>query len=867
MRVLLAVMPPTAWLSTRGLAGRGVLASVPALLALAATTARGQAVQEAWPTAGPGSPTAAAAAPLAGYFALADSSADRVEIRDVNQSLLATITRTQIATLCPWMSLDASQDGPDALAFSDSGRLLFIAVHDANAASDGLGSDAVLRYDTQTGDLTVFARLEISGTDALARAPSLAFFRGRLYVGLTGAIRCYRAGANDRLNATLLFTSSPATAAGRMVEGLAVDRLTGTLYAAWNNTVQRSAIGTSSLSFTQVGTLPGARALAWSDHFGAAGLNGLYALNSSDSPAPAATVYLITPGAARGTSLFAYTPYTTAGAEWRGLAATADGRLLASAAAGGVAVRDSRDARLGYSAWMLDEFAQQVRLARGLISPDGEPPGWVIDADVIPAWSRFHPATPDAAAWAVLVLLMQDYLFNDPQAVADVRLILTRYAGLHPDGIKPSRSADGIFRHWIDPYTGGVKPGGWDPEYATLSTMLIGIAAARARAFYPGDQAIADAASAILCGVKNWDAYINPVSLSLYYKSQAGGGPDTSVAGSPFMEGILFVEQAARYGGPSSVDAYNAWIVRGLWPSASYVTGRAITGDSFGNFQPAFISLYPLLTSADFRGRSDWRTQIANVRLSHMAWTDDNGPVWNTVFSAGTTKDIWGGYHADAISNSPGNVTTFTALLGLCAGTGAAGTGFSPAAVGAYQAYRVGARETFKTGASLLYRRSSIDPAYLPNSAGLADVTMGALGLAELIRPGSVAAVLTGAYPRCDAPACVADYNRDGFLNLDDLGDFISDFYITPAVPGREQTAAPTYPGVAAGFGAPCANAPDAPGPYAVDAYRQQGYRVAYSPDASNDCPLTPDQSFPNLDHLADYLTAYYAAFSSQACP
>ncbi len=108
-----------------------------------------------------------------------------------------------------------------------------------------------------------------------------------------------------------------------------------------------------------------------------------------------------------------------------------------------------------------------------------------------------------------------------------------------------------------------------------------------------------------------------------------------------------------------------------------------------------------------------------------------------------------------------------------------------------------------------------------------------------------------------------ADYNRDQFFNLDDLADFISDFYTTPAIPGGLQPAAPTYADAALGFGQPCPEAGDAPSPYAADAYRQSGYRVAFAYDASNACPGSPDQPFPNLDHLNDFITLYYA---SQAC-
>jgi hypothetical protein len=129
------------------------------------------------------------------------------------------------------------------------------------------------------------------------------------------------------------------------------------------------------------------------------------------------------------------------------------------------------------------------------------------------------------------------------------------------------------------------------------------------------------------------------------------------------------------------------------------------------------------------------------------------------------------------------------------------------------------------------------------------------LGLFKPGTPGSGSVTLS--VP--GSPPCTLDYNRDTFANLDDLGDFITDYYTSPAIPGGVQANAPTYPGVVAGYSTPCPNAPDAPSPYAVDAYRVNGYRVGFVPNGINACPLSPDAAFPNLDNLGDYITAYYA--------
>jgi hypothetical protein len=750
------------------------------LIALFAGCVRAAPIVESWPASSPGETVAVAAASLSGWYATADPVEDSVELRDVSGVLKTTITRSQISALLPWMDLNAALDGPTALCFSDSGRLLFVAVQDASPSGDAQPDDAILRYDTQTGDLRVFVRLAITTSDTPSDLPVLLHFRGRLYAGTGAKLTIYRA---ERNNLTASFLSSYFAQFGGFT-GLAIDREQSRLVAALNGQIHTAPAGDGPPVFTYAGEMPGVRAVATSDHYGtdSASNGALYALTRTGSPATS-RVLRVPIAQVRGQGLFAPTVYFSTTEELRDLAATADGRLLAATASprsDAVSIRDGADVRLSYPAWLPDEFSQVVRFAKGLISPDGEPPGWVIDGDVAAGGTRFHPATPDGAAWTVLLLLMNDYRLEgsggDPEAQALVRTILQRYAGRAPDGIRPLRSADGIYWHWLDPFTGGPKAG-WGDSYATMSTMKIVLAAARARAFYPQDAEIRASADAIICGVQNWDSYFHPATRDMYLLGLAGGGPNLGSASGSFHEGVIFAEQAAAYGGASSAAAYAKWIDPSQSPFAVFVAGRPITGGTWGGYQAAFVSLYSLLLQADFRASPAWREDIRSLRLSNAAWTDDAGPKYFTVFSAGTTKSDWGGYNADSLGDHPGNVTTFTSLEAFAAGLGAPSgpdSSSSAEAVAAYNAYRRGARQTFQTGARMLYRRSDVDPAYTPNSAGLPDVALGALGLAELIRPGSVAAVLTGEYPSCSG--CAADFNADGTVDFFDYLDFVAAF-------------------------------------------------------------------------------------------
>lgn len=713
-----------------------------------------------WPTSGPGGAVSAAA--LSGSYAVARTDTDTIELRDIRGTLLHTIVRADLQSRLPWMSLGEGADGPSAVVLTDSGRLLFIAVHDDAPAGDGFGGDAILRYDTVLDSLTVFTRTEFSDQAGVGDEPSVALchYRGVLYAGTqSGTVQVHAAGKDAMFSILPSSVSVGAMSGG--VRGLAVDRDRDLLYALTGDALLRGSASGGALAFGTVGQVLDGRGLGVSSAYGNFGTGDVFVVRNDAGTGRVLRV----PGLqAIGFQSFAPSAYATLDAAATDLDMTACGRMLVSTGSGAAIIADDADTRLGFEAWLGDEFAQTASFARGLISPDGEPAGWVIDADVDAGGSRFHPASPDGAAWVVLMLLMDDHLNGAADAQELVRLILRRYAGLAADGIAPRRNADGIFKHWLNPFTGDTRPG-WLDEYATLSTMKIVLAADRARRFYPSDPAILEAADAIVDGVTNWGSYLQPGTDALFFQAASGGGPSGG-AFRPFHEGILFVEQADAFDDIGG--AFARWLDRGLMPSATFASGIPVSTGSEGVHQAAFVSLYSHLVQSPFRDDPSWRAHIDHLLGSFGAWTDDAGPRYMTVFSAGSSSPGFGGYNADSLSDHPGDITTFPSLMAF------SGDGRTAPAVAAYHAYRRSARQTFASGASLLYRRSDVTVGFRPDSAGLPDVALGALGLAELIAPGSVEAVLAGAYGEAGCPADLAP--PAGVLDLADINAFVGGF-------------------------------------------------------------------------------------------
>lgn len=748
--------------------------------------------------------TRAASSPLAGLSVYGNLSSDgtnakgSIEVRGPLGGVLQTWSAADLATISGLRPGSVNLTG---LSMSASGRLIF-AIISGELAGSGQLRAMIVRLETGRSGGSIFWSLPANTT--LPRA--LVHYAGRLYVGETALVSVFNAGRNDTAGST---RPSIVLSGFGSVRAIAVDHARGEILAtdtagriaritassgAVAGTVTLSGLGSSVIGATYHDHL-GAR-------FGSGNRNGLILLLADGR------LVRIAPDVVQGVTAPAFTEIGNLGtAPGTGIAGAlsvgADGRMIAASGALDARLASgSTDDRLALGAWMEDEVRQVTQISRGLISPDGEPNGWVIDADTSPSLARFHPASPDAAAWTVLMLLMDDELFgaSDParsqQNLADIRRILTRYAG-RATGPRPLRNADGIYNHWIDPVTGNQKAG-WGDTYSTMSTMKIVLAASRAVQRWPGDADLRASAAAIACEVRDWDTYLVPAT-GQYFLSGSQTGPLSGSLSSAFNEGALFIEQAAWYGGVNSQQTWTNWLDRFRWPLAAFVAGRLVTGDVNGQFLPAFATLYSGLVQPEIRASANFADHYENLRASSAAWTDDNAARWYTVFSAGTTKTIWnaGGYNADRLPSSAGNISTFPSLMAMVGRATAAPstqTGVAPSeewrlveAAAAYHAYRTGARQTFRTGASLLYRRSSIDQVWEPNSAGLPDVVLGGLGLAEgaaLVRGNSqsiVQQVLNGSLVIC---GCAADVGRvggakgrDGLLDNNDFVVFIDTFF------------------------------------------------------------------------------------------
>ena len=341
------------------------------------------------------------------------------------------------------------------------------------------------------------------------------------------------------------------------------------------------------------------------------------------------------------------------------------------------------------------------------------PSGMVRDSLVLNG-NSFHPATPDAAGFALLGLSAFDLLGKLPNAEQHVIDVLEAYTG-HTPGVVPERSADGHYIHFMDINNGSDHPG-WDDSYTPIGTALLVAGAQFASNHFAGNATIASLAEELTNSV-DFNAAIHPnlnggIFLDM---GKQGGGVGGTV--SPWNEFMLVESLALR-----QTNNDRALAVKDKWLNVANLPKRFYAGiptltDNPGSYASAFWVQQMHFFNGDFRHSADFETFFDNQQQADEQYSANIlGEAFRYGLTAGVSPQ---GYHADRIANHPNNV-------------------FSPEAVTAW-----GDMDTFldfydsqfptndpryKYG---LVRESATQPNWVPNDAGLVDHLFLLFGLVE----------------------------------------------------------------------------------------------------------------------------------------
>lgn len=344
------------------------------------------------------------------------------------------------------------------------------------------------------------------------------------------------------------------------------------------------------------------------------------------------------------------------------------------------------------------------------------PNGLVRDSLTLsPFNAPFHPATPDAAGFALLALCAADRLGLEPGAETLVEKILSAYSG-HTPGVTPARNVYGHWWHWLDINTGG-QAAGWGDAYTTIGSALLASGAQFAKNHFRDNPTIVARADEIY-STCNFDRMINPaldgrVSVATYYN---GNGTGSLV---PWNEYMLIVSLALDQPGATRAPVIqHKWLNPANCPKVSYAGIPTLTDSAA--FAPAFWVHQAYYFNADFASNPAFMTYFENQRTADALYCTT---ALNQLYRYGLTAGVSpAGYTADRIFAHT-NV-------------------FSPEAVAAwgdldtfllfYHFQPPDSDPRFRYG---LTRVSADDPTWVPYDAGLVDHLFMMFGLVESIEP------------------------------------------------------------------------------------------------------------------------------------
>ena len=400
------------------------------------------AVLSSWNYSG-GKSTLTTAAEVTGRYAVAGRNSSLIEIRDIRQKLLHTITEKQIQAAVPWANIQGSQYGISSLAFSTSGRYLFIGIC-ANPNSPGglQAKDAVLQYNTNTKVLNLFTRLVISQTNTETRNYGMLHYCGELYVGTDHGLLVYTATRNIKHNeAPELSIPVPGN---EPVIGMSVDMFDEKIYLGTPQTLYRINVynqahadtngvirydPNSSLVPEPIASGNDFQAITMGRSYGGQYTPGLFVLQRTD--AASSRIYRIPLKDLRRSGAVSLGGYTKVHDDLMDIAATPCGRMLLATPSTQI-VSDATDELMNFDDWVLWYFKQQMEAHKAMIRPDH--PGYRRPNISTETGSPTENAFTSSMQTARTVVLA-DYVYGDPDALPIVEEALDMMLSTHVSNI------------------------------------------------------------------------------------------------------------------------------------------------------------------------------------------------------------------------------------------------------------------------------------------------------------------------------------------------------------------------------------------------------------------------------------------------
>ncbi|MBK1790463.1 Ig domain-containing protein [Persicirhabdus sediminis] len=662
---------------------------------------------------GSGSSSLVASSQVAGHYAAADRLSDSIEIRDIRENLIGSISSADITAIMDWANLAGEEYGPCGMCFSPQGRQLFISV--CSSAGNVADKDAVLAYNINTKELRLFDRLRIEDVMGSAKTYGMAYYKGELFVGTDSGLQRYIAEKNTA-SAEPYETVVPGDSSE--ITGIAVDMIDQTLYVATAGSIY-SADPAGALSLSSVASASGIKDISYGRTYGGPATEGLMVLIDHGNYDELKIAQKADLHAGGGATLQHYS-YAD---EISDISATACGRMMV--ASNGVSLMaDDSDTRLSFDDWVQDEFDQYVQAVKTTMWRDNLVPEGFNTRKIVQAGNNLDSSIDiDTAGWAMYTMLAAHLVNGDSDAEGYIEKMLQRNAGAHPDGLGGVKTVDGVLYDTYD------SAGNVTATAATLySQMKILPAAYKATELFPANQNIADYKEYFRSIMKRAGDSVNS-NYAITWKNDDYGPLNNNNLST--NESWIMVDLAAAQDPLATSDYENYLYKRSDIDEYDYYLADEPTLKAS---HAAFVVLGGAMILNQHQDEASWLVEHDNYYSTSMAEGDDMGAPYFTAFSAGNNPWMTGNYYNDGPSDHPGDIIHFPAVVGF-------GQHWISPVVGGYLAYRDGLRQEMQ-GASgdsnfhLLTRKSMLDDSYVMGSVGIADFWFGLIGLGEVLHPG-----------------------------------------------------------------------------------------------------------------------------------
>ncbi|MFK7923685.1 MAG: T9SS type A sorting domain-containing protein [Bacteroidia bacterium] len=278
--------------------------------------------------------------------------------------------------------------------------------------------------------------------------------------------------------------------------------------------------------------------------------------------------------------------------------------------------------------------------------------------------AQFHPASVATTGMGLISLCIADSMGWINDAEAQVIHTLKSMAGQHPT-FQPEQNQKGLFRHFIDQNTGAQA---WNSEFSSIDTGILIAGALFCKQYFAGNTVIAELADDMYLSVDWASTIANPVTGGIYLtQNMQGIGAGIT---KPFNEYMIVAWLAKN-------DMRNDSVATLLWDNhyadpanlpTSTFAGIDVLTDSPGNFLSGFVHQFPYYLCNYYTTHPDYLMHLDRARRIDSTWWRDNTftsvHVWG--FGAGASN-VWSpsGYHADNISDHPGNICSPHIIAGF----------------------------------------------------------------------------------------------------------------------------------------------------------------------------------------------------------